>query len=158
MRLKNKLRVLVALAIVPAAIGLTPSSVNAEQFTFPYFANPNNPCTQDIMFYEGNAHVVFNVTTNPDGSFHIQEHLNTQGVTAEGFPSGDHYVVNEGTNSTQEFDVSAQPTQSHTVHHLIINHTPNTPLDDYHEHFNMTTTWVGGVPQPFFSNQRAECK
>ncbi|MEA2487882.1 MAG: hypothetical protein QOF16_1536 [Actinomycetota bacterium] len=131
----------------------------ADQFTFQYASNPANSCTGDFMLFNGNAHMVFNVTPNSDGSFHVQEHLNTQGVTATGFPSGDDYVVSEVTNDTSDFDVTAQPTESHTVHHLIVLHKANNlPNDDRYEEINVDTQWVNGVPTPTIHSQRAECK
>jgi hypothetical protein len=156
--MKKKIRVLIALALVPAALGLTPSTAESAQFNFPYFNDPNNRCTNELMLFEGNVNFVINTSTNPDGSMHVTTHMNTQGVSATGFPSGDTYHISDVTNSQEEFDVSSQPAQHHSVHHLIINHTPNTPLDDYHEHVHVTTTWNNGVPTPFFQRNDAECK
>jgi hypothetical protein len=153
MRSKSALRVLIALALVPAAIGLTASPAQSVQFQFQYIGDPDNPCTGEFMFYEGNSNFVI----ESDGTTAIF-HMNTQGVTAEGFPSGDDYVVTDVTNTQQHADVSQQPVVTHTVHHLIINHTPNTPNDDLHEHLHVTTTWVNGVPTPFIHRDSAECK
>jgi hypothetical protein len=159
MRIKTALRVLIAFAIVPAAIGLTPSTAQSATFTFPYFGNPQNDCTNEVMLYEGNAHLVIETSTNPDGSTHAIFHMNTQGVEATGFPSGDNYVVTDVTNTQQEADISQQPTQTHTTHHLIVQHMPNDlPNDDLHEHVNVTVTWVDGTPTPFFQRDSAECK
>ncbi len=154
----KKIRVLIALALVPAALGLTANTAESAQFSFPYFGDPQNQCTEELMLFEGNTNFVVTTSTNPDGSMHVVTHMNTQGVTAEGFPSGDDYVVTDVTNTQQSADVTSQPTQTHSTHHLIINHTPNTPLDDYHEHVHVTITWNNGVPTPFFQRDSAECK
>jgi hypothetical protein len=157
--MKNKFRVLIALAVVPAAIGLTAPDAASMSTQFPYFNDPQNRCTGEIMLFEGNAHLVVNTTIDPeDGSEHVTTHFNTQGVSATGFPSGDQYVISDVTNTQQTVDISDDPVQTHTVHHLIINHTPNFPLDDYHEHVHVTLTWVDGVPTPFFERTSVECK
>lgn len=156
--MKKKIRLLIALALVPAALGLTANTAKSAEFTFPYFGDPENPCTEEMMFYEGNAHFVINTSTNPDGSTHATFHMNTQGVTAEGIPSGDDYVVTEVTNEQNQADIGMAPTQTHSTHHLIINHTPNTPNDDLHEHIHYTTTWVNGVPSIHYQRNSVECK
>ncbi|MFN2594072.1 MAG: hypothetical protein ABR579_04180 [Actinomycetota bacterium] len=141
------------LAIAAAAPAL------AQQTSFPYQSNPINQCTGDFMIYNGTAHMEFDVTPNADGSFHVREHLNTQGVKATGSPSGDDYVVTEVTNDDSDFDVTAQPTESHTVHHLIVIHKANNlPNDDRYEQINVDTQWVNGVPNPTIHSQRDECK
>lgn len=147
----------VGMASVMAIAAAAPAL--ADQFTFPYLSNPHNSCTGDFMLFNGNAHIVFDTTQNPDGSFHVREHLNTEGVTATGIPSGDDYVISEVTNDTSEFDVSAQPTESHTVHHLVVLHKANNlPNDDRYEEINVDTQWVNGVPSPTIHSSREECK
>jgi hypothetical protein len=85
--------------------------------------------------------------------------MNTQGVTATGFPSGDTYTISDVTNTQNEVDISSQPTTTRSVHHLVVIHQGETlPDDDYHEHISVTTTWVDGVPTPTFHHDKAECK
>ena len=160
MRFSSSLkRALAASGVAGLIVVAAATAAYAQQFTFPYNSNPNNSCTGDFMIFNGNAHLLFDVTNNQDGSFHVREHLNTQGVTAVGVPSGDEYVVSEVTNDDTEFDVSAQPTDSHTVHHLVIIHKANNlPLDDRYETINVDTHWVGGVPTPTIHSEREECK
>jgi hypothetical protein len=156
--MKKKIRVLIALALVPAALGLTANTAESAQFSFPYFNDPNNRCTEELMLFEGNANFVVNTSQNADGSMHVTTHMNTQGVTATGYPSGEDYVISDVTNTQQSFDISSMPTQTHSIHHLIINHTPNRPLDDWYEKIHVTTTWVNGVPTPFFQHEEGECR
>ena len=151
---------LLSLSLLLCALGTAAATAApAMVFQFPYFANPNNPCTQELMLFDGQALLVIHVSTNSDGSFRVSEHLNTQGVTATGFPSGDTYTISDGTNSQVEYDIGAQPTTSHTVHHLEVIHAGETVQnDDYHEHVSVTTTWLDGVPTPTFDHAEAECK
>lgn len=152
-------RALAATGVASLIVVAAATAAYAQQFTFPYNNNPQNPCTGDTMIFDGNAHLIFDVTSNPDGSFHVREHLNTQGVTAIGVPSGDEYVVTEVSNDDAEFDVSSSPTTSHTTHHLNILHKANNlPNDDLYQHSNVTTTWVNGVPTSTTHSEQDECK
>jgi hypothetical protein len=146
---------LLFLAFVTAAATAAPATI----FRFPYFSNPQNACTQELMIFDGQALLEFHITANADGSFRVSEHLNTQGVTATGVLSGDTYTISDGTNSQSEYDITAQPTTSHTVHHLEVIHAGETVRnDDYHEYVSVTTTWIDGVPTPTFDRAKAECK
>lgn len=144
------------IAAVAAVVSATPAL--ASQFTFPYFANPQNSCTGDTMVFNGNAHLIMDVQPT-DSGFHVKEHFNTEGVTAVGVPSGDDYVISDVTNDMTEFDISSQPTDTHTVHHLVIIHKSNDlPNDDRYETINVDTQWVNGVPNPTIHTEREECK
>lgn len=103
-----------AFALVALAALATTVQASAQQFRFPYNSDPLNECTGDLLVFEGVAHLVFDVSSNPDGSFRVAEHLNTEGVTATGIPSGDEYVLSEGTNDRTTYTVAAQPVESHT--------------------------------------------
>ncbi|MDQ3877178.1 MAG: hypothetical protein M3290_02335 [Actinomycetota bacterium] len=152
-------RALSALGLASVIAVAAASPALASTFSTPYFSNPQNSCTGDFMLFNGNANVTFDVTQNADGSFHVREHVNTQGVTATGLPSGDEYVISDVTNDVVEFDVSAQPTDSHTVHTLeIIHKANNLPLDDRYEQINVDTTWVDGVPNATVHSEREECR
>lgn len=151
-----------AAALVGAGLaigGLASSASATTQARFPYFSNPQNDCTGEFMVFEGTAHLVIDVTENADGSFRVFEHFDTQGVTAIGVASGDQYVLSEVTNTRQSYDVTAQPVESQTVHHLVVIHPGESlPNDDRYEHVLVRTTWSGGVPTVVFQSTRTECK
>jgi hypothetical protein len=148
-----------ALALVAVAALATTVQASAQQFRFPYFSNPANQCTGDFLVFDGVAHLVFDVSSSPDGSFRVVEHFNTEGVTATGIPSGDEYVLSEGTNDRTTYTVDAQPVEAHTIHHLVLIHVGEAlPDDDRYEQVVVTTSWSGGVPTVTFDNTRMECK
>jgi hypothetical protein len=102
---------------------------------------------------------VVEVSSNPDGSFHVREHFNTQGVSGTGLVSGDSYSYSETTASQQEYDVGATLSETHTVHHLELIHAGETLAnDDRHEHINVSITFTEGVPTVRIDNARNECK
>jgi hypothetical protein len=149
----------VGLALVALATVASAAQASAQQFRFPYSANPANECTGDFLVFDGVAHLVFDVSVNPDGSFSVVEHFNTEGVTATGIPSGDNYVLNDGTNDRTTYNVDAQPVETHTIHHLVLIHVGEAlPGDDRYEHVVVTTRWSGGVPTVAFDNTKVECK
>jgi hypothetical protein len=151
---------LLSLTLLLCALGTAAATAApAMVFQFPYFANPQNPCTNEPMVFEGQALLVYHLTMNSDESFRVSEHLNTQGVTATGVLSGDTYTISDGTNLQSEYDITAQPTTSHMVHHLEVIHAGEAVRnDDYHEYVSVTTTWIDGVPTPTFDRAKAECK
>lgn len=154
---KISLRILLASALVPAAIGLTSPAAHAVQFTFPYNPNPANQCTTDVITWTGNAQIIVDVTPNMDGSFHIKEHLNTQGIHGTG-SLGD-YVYSETDNTMQEYDVSSQLVDEHHVHHINLIHVQNNlPNDDRYEHVNVHIVFNNGVPTVEHDNSDSECK
>jgi hypothetical protein len=131
----------------------------AQIFRFPYQPNPMNQCTGEFIVFEGQALLEFHVTTNPDGSFRVSEHLTTQGVSGTGLISGDSYTYNQTDSTQTDYDVDASPTEIHTIHHLELIHAGETiPNDDRHEHINIATTFTNGVPTARIDNVREECK
>ena len=123
----------------------------------------HNECTGEVVELSGRVHLVTTTEDNGDGTFSVKAHMNTQGVTGIGFPSGDPYRFNEGTNEIGEFDTTEGGTV-HMVGHEEFIHLgegggltgPN--LDDEHIHFNVAVT-VGpdGAPITTFIPQ-AECR
>ena len=155
----RRLAVPMGLALAALATLANLAQASVQQFRFPYFGNPDNQCTGDFLVFDGVAHLVFDVSVNRDGTFRVLEHLNTEGVTATGIPSGDDYVLSEGTNTQSTYDVGAQPTESRTVHHLVVVHVGEAlPADDRYEHVVVRTSWTDGVPTPTVENTRSECR
>ncbi len=157
----QRVKLAVALAAASLAVGLVSTSALASvsQHRFPYQPNPANACTNEFVVYEGTAHLVVDVTGNRDGSFTVFEHFNTQGVTGIGSATGDGYVVSEVTNDRTSYDLTAQPVETQTVHHLVVVHEgEGVPFDDRYEHLLVKTTWSDGVPTVVFDNSRIECR
>jgi hypothetical protein len=131
----------------------------ATIFRFPYQPNPANQCTAEMIAFEGQAQLVLQISSNPDGSFHVREHFNTQGVSGTGLSSGDSYSYSETSGSQQEYDVGATLTETHTLHELVLIHAGETLAnDDRHDHVNVSSTFTEGVPTVRIDNTRSECK
>jgi hypothetical protein len=148
-----------ALTVFALAMLASAGQASAQQFRFPYYSYPVNECTGDVLVFDGVAQLMIDVSVNPDGSYHVVEHFNTQGVTATGIPSGDDYVLSEGTYNRETYTVDDQPVEAHTIHHLVLIHVGEAlPNDDRYEHVAVMTRWSGGVPIVTFDNTRTECK
>jgi hypothetical protein len=157
---RGSLLLLMFVTLLVLAVGTVSATASPPTiFRFPYEPSPANQCTAEPIAWEGQAQLVVDVGSNPDGSFHIREHFNTQGVSGTGLSSGDSYSYSEVTESQQEYDVEAALTETHTVHELVLIHAGETlPNDDRHEHLNVFITWIAGVPTVRIDNARSECK
>jgi hypothetical protein len=152
-----------ALALMTACALSTSAALSvraaATQFRFGFPPQQYNECTFENVLYQGLIHVVLDVTTGSDGSFHVFEHLDTEGVAGTGVITGDRYVYSQVSNAINEYDVSAQPTSTQTEYHLVLIHDGEAlPLDDRYEHVVVKITWSNGVPTVVVDNTRMECK
>jgi hypothetical protein len=157
---RRSLLSLMSVTLMVLAVGSVSAMASPPTiFRFPYEPNPANQCTGEMITWEGEAQLVLDVDSNPDGSFHVREHFNTLGVSGTGLSSRDSYSYSETTESQQGYDVSASPTETHTVHTLVLIHAGETlPNDDRHEHVNVFITFIDGVPTVRIDNTRSECK
>ena len=154
-------RILIAavIAALPLCLAPAPALANAESFTFDYIPPPFNSCTNEAIFFEGTGHEVATVSTNPDGSFHVTQHFNSQGLTGVGVISGDSYQYSEYDKTVTEFDVTSGTLTTQLVRHLeVIHQGEEPPLDDRHERVVVTTTWTDGIPTVTFEPTRFECQ
>jgi hypothetical protein len=122
-----------------------------------------NECTGEPVVLDGRVHLLTAVTANADGSFHVKQHINTQGVTGIGVISGDSYSFNQEDNFMGEVDVPAGGSGHLVGHQEFIHHgesrgVTNPALDDKHVHFNTTVALdASGQPTTTFTT-RIECK
>jgi hypothetical protein len=157
-------RVAVALAAVASFLvaGLQPAA-NAQSTSVPVdFVNPHE-CTLELVELEGRLHVVTHTTENPDGSYRITTHTNTQGVEGYGYPSGDKYVFVEGTTEQTADGVDGNSINTFFLHTEYIHvgeslgyEAPS--LDDLHVKLRVIVVMVNGVPTTHVFQDRRECK
>ncbi|MDQ3986404.1 MAG: hypothetical protein M3280_07900 [Actinomycetota bacterium] len=142
----TKIRVAIGLAVATlAALPLYHSASAQTTQIKEEFVDPArfHPCTHENVALQGRIHVTTTTTANPDGTFHLKFHVNTQGVEGIGTPSGDMYRFNNGENLTFQTDVQGGM-RTHTVGHTEYIHVgeslgfPDPNDDDFHEHFNIT--------------------
>jgi hypothetical protein len=55
----------------------------------------DNPCTGELVSYQGTVHVVSTITQDEGGNLHFQGHTNLVGGEGVGLTSGAEYVVRE---------------------------------------------------------------
>lgn len=86
-----------AFAYTPAFAQASTTTTNEEiEFT----SSLPNPCNGDVVTFQGTMHVTNSVTTDANGGFHLKTHVNYQGVSGTGSPSGINYNVRTSTNET----------------------------------------------------------
>ena len=68
--------------------------------TVPITGTLTNPCSGDLVTFQGSAVVTNHVTTDANGGFHLRTHVNYQNVTGTGAPSGLNYRVGTTSNET----------------------------------------------------------
>jgi hypothetical protein len=99
-----------ALAVVtsapaPAAAQATTITTNE---TLPFTGTTVNPCNGDAITFSGEIHVTNQVTTSAGGGSHIRTHVNYQGVSGTGTPSGAQYIFVTTQNETRNDNVGPQ--------------------------------------------------
>ena len=149
----------------PLALVASPASADLVEVneSFEMMQSRTNVCTGEGVDLDGRVHVLVRVTPNADGSFHVKQHTNTQGVQGIGMTSGDGYTFSEGMNSIGEVDVAAGGTAHLVGHEEFIHHGETNPgfpgaPDDLHVHFN-TTVSVDAAGEPIVTvTSRISCR
>jgi hypothetical protein len=116
----------------------------------------SNPCTGEEFIASGFVHTTSDFTFDLDGSIHVRDHVNMEGMTAKALVSGVKYVVQEeenlGTNASDDHM---------TIHHISKLHfvrareddIPNLGGDDFYLYFHLHLTVNGnGTPTAMTMN------
>ena len=145
-----------ALGVAPVSAAVTTNESINITGTFEV-----NECTGEGVVLDGRLHILISVTSNPDGSFHLRIHTNTQGVTGIGTISETSYSFARTENLMLEADVDGPGTFHFVVHEEFIHHgefggllAPG--LDDKHVHFNIRI--VFGGPLAAAVTQSVDCR
>jgi hypothetical protein len=99
--------VLLLLAASTAAGDMISRDVN-----LPISVTLPNPCTGELTYFSGSAHISSTITTNAN-SVHLKTHFNVQGLIGVGESSGIRYVGSEAFN--EEFNASGRSHAETTV-------------------------------------------
>ncbi|HYG79551.1 MAG TPA: hypothetical protein VD861_04145 [Pyrinomonadaceae bacterium] len=89
----------VAFAAGTPAFGQATTTTTNE--TIPFTSTLLNPCTGDLVTFQGNMHVTQHFTTDSGGGTHLKTHVNYQDVSGTGAPSGLNYTVRTTTNTME---------------------------------------------------------
>ncbi len=90
-------RLVLSLAVVGTALALATGVALAQATTdtfnekVPIDEVFDNPCTDEPVRLTGNLHILFHVTEDAKGGFHVQLHFQPQGVSGTGLESGEQY-------------------------------------------------------------------
>jgi len=150
------------LALAAVLAWATPPPVRAEviendsiDFTgFTVFV----PCAAggagELVVFTGQLHVLFEVTVNNGGGFHIKEHFQPQGLSGVGLTTGDKY---QATGVTQEeINLAAGEEETFINNFRMIGQGPGNNFL-IHETFHITINANGDVTT-VQDNFSVECK
>lgn len=85
---------------VAATTAIAQSTTVTTNETIPFTGSITNPCNGDLVTFQGDMHVTNHMTTDASGGTHLKTHVNFQGVTGTGAPSGLNYNVRTTINET----------------------------------------------------------
>jgi hypothetical protein len=115
------------------AAGMALAQATTEKFNdrIPFTSESFNPCTGEVVRFEGTQHLVFHSTEDADGGFHFRGHTNLQATGVS--DSGAKYIVHEGFNSQDKFDVIGESATNFTfmVTLQFIRQGSETAEDDF---------------------------
>lgn len=110
-----------AFAGAPAYGQATTTTTNE---TIPFTSTLFNQCNGDTVTFSGNMHVVNTFTIDASGGTHLKTHVNYQGVTGTGAPSGLAYNVRTVTNEVVNDSDGPQSTTTVISTVKLIAHGP----------------------------------
>ena len=90
-------RLVLSLAVVgmtlalAAGMALAQATTDTFNETEPLENVVDNPCTGEPLLLTGELHILFHVTEDANGGFHVQTHFQPQGVSGTGLVSGEQY-------------------------------------------------------------------
>jgi hypothetical protein len=74
-----------------AGMALAQAATDTFNETVPLDEIFDNPCTGEPVHLTGELHILFHVTEDANGGFHVQTHFQPQGVSGTGLVSGEQY-------------------------------------------------------------------
>jgi hypothetical protein len=112
------------------------------------------PCVPETVTVTGELHIVTHTTVNPDGSFHVVNHFNPQGVSGIGDVTGNKY---QGTGVTQtEFNLNVGQTFTFVNNFRFIGQGPGNN-STIHQNVHVTVN-ANGVVTSTVDNFTARCQ
>jgi hypothetical protein len=158
-------RLALSVAVVGMTLALAAGMALAQATTdtfndrIPFTSEFINPCTGELVPVEGTQHLVFHRTEDADGGFHFRGHENLQ---AKGVSdSGAKYVVREGFNSQDKFDVFGESATNFTFMATLqfIRQGSETAEDDFQAKvLSHVTINANGEVTSVVEQSESECK
>jgi hypothetical protein len=90
-------RLALSLAVVGMTLALAAGMALAQATTqtsnekVPLDQIVDNPCTGELLHLTGELHILFHLTEDGNGGFHVQSHVQPQGASGTGLVSGEQY-------------------------------------------------------------------
>jgi hypothetical protein len=90
-------RLVLSLVVMGTALALAAGMALAQATTetfnekVPLDLVADNPCTGEPVHLTGQLHILFHITEDANGGFHVQAHFQPQGVSGTGLVSGEQY-------------------------------------------------------------------
>ena len=153
----------VAAGLLTLALLSQPAQAQAETDTFnqrvPVEAEIANPCTGELVTFEGTVHQVVHRTVDASGGFHFkgQTSVQVQGVGT----SGAKYVAHETRNEQSNVDVVSESASNFTFTDTVqfIRQGSETSEDDFQGKLTIHTTInANGELTSEVVNTETECK
>ena len=145
---------LVAAAVCATAYAQSTTVTTNE--TVPFSGSLANPCNGDTVTFQGNIHVTNHMTTDAGGGTHLKTHLNFQGVTGTGAPSGLTYNVRTTTN--QSVNDSDGPQSEATVISTVKLISQGPPQNYFLRNVFHVTVNANGTTTSTVDETSAECR
>jgi hypothetical protein len=123
------LSILVVVTSDPSPAAAQATTVTTNE-TLPFTGSATNPCNGDAITFSGQIHITNHVTTSSSGGNHIRMHVNYQGVSGTGTPSGANYNVVTSQNETRNDNVGPQTetTITQVINLIAQGAVPNSKL------------------------------
>ena len=116
-----------------------------------------NPCTGDVLLLQGVHHRVSSTTQDGNGGFHIRNHSNYQGWTAEviyGPNAGAQYRASNSANDTFNLKVGENHTAVQHISLIGRGQAPNVRVE-FHWHYTIN---ANGDLTAYVYNMETTCK
>jgi hypothetical protein len=148
-------------AVLVACVGLSlPAAASAAKVTNYTFHTPAavmvNPCAPgDVVNLNGNIHVVITTTSDGNGGYHVDNHLNSH-LRGRSITTGLKYSSSETNNEEWYARPPFPAVHSHEYNFELIS---STGVDNYILKMTMhETVTANGTPTAVVDNYRMECR
>jgi hypothetical protein len=119
-----------------------------------------NPCTGELVLFEGTTHLVIHRTQDADGVFHFKGQFNLHVIGESA--SGAKYVAHDMSNSAHNFDDVSESPETFTITNTLkfIRQGSETAEDDFQSKLlvHITINANGEVTSLVEQSKGSECK
>ena len=144
--------VLTGLLLMPVGSAM---AANVVDESIPISLSAYNPCSGEAVDLSGRVHYLVNVTEDATGGYHLDVHLNTQGVSGTGQTTGAKYEVNY--TDTFQLNVTNAGLEATAPLHLNVIGQGQAPNFLLHAQFHIRVDATGGLTT-YVDGFRLECR